>query len=131
MARAGREALWLATQIADILRGADDRIRAFLRSVDEPGALADTAGYSPDLTFEDKVELLEASGQHLTVLPTHRLVHGIGDDAGASILARAHELFDVEPVTTSEGLPETMRGAGATSSSSILRAIRRWRAAPK
>ena len=26
----------------------------------EPGALADTAGYSPDLTFEQKVELLEA-----------------------------------------------------------------------
>ena len=25
----------------------------------EPGALADTAGYSPDLTFEQKVELLE------------------------------------------------------------------------
>ncbi len=26
----------------------------------EPGALADTAGYSPDLTFEQKVQLLEA-----------------------------------------------------------------------
>src|SRR4051812_150945 len=43
------------------LRRADQRISAFLRSVTEPGALADTAGYSPDLTFEDKVELLEAT----------------------------------------------------------------------
>jgi len=42
------------------LRDADDRIKAFVRAVREPGALADTAGYSPDLTFEQKVELLEA-----------------------------------------------------------------------
>jgi ATP-dependent Lon protease len=41
------------------LRGADERISAFVRSVREPGALADTAGYAPDLTFEQKVELLE------------------------------------------------------------------------
>ena len=30
-----------------------------MRAVREPGALADTAGYSPDLAFEEKVELLE------------------------------------------------------------------------
>jgi ATP-dependent Lon protease len=42
------------------LRGDDGRIAAFVRSIVEPGALADTAGYSPDLTFEQKVELLEA-----------------------------------------------------------------------
>src|SRR5207237_8153607 len=41
------------------LRDADERIGAFLRSIVEPGALADTAGYSPDLTFEQKRELLE------------------------------------------------------------------------
>ena len=41
------------------LRNADERIGAFLRSIAEPGALADSAGYSPDLTFEQKVELLE------------------------------------------------------------------------
>src|SRR5687767_5856754 len=40
-------------------RGDDGRIAAFLRSISEPGPLADTAGYSPDLTFEQKVELLE------------------------------------------------------------------------
>ena len=41
------------------LRGDDGRIAAFVRSISEPGALADTAGYSPELTFEQKVELLE------------------------------------------------------------------------
>ena len=42
------------------LRGADERVSAFVRAVREPGALADTAGYSPDLSFEQKVELLES-----------------------------------------------------------------------
>jgi ATP-dependent Lon protease len=41
------------------LRGADERVASFLRSIVQPGALADTAGYSPDLTFEQKVQLLE------------------------------------------------------------------------
>jgi ATP-dependent Lon protease len=41
------------------LRGDDGRVSAFLRSVAEPGTLADTSGYSPDLTFEQKVELLQ------------------------------------------------------------------------
>jgi len=41
-------------------RGADQRVAAFLRSVSDPGPLADTAGYSPDLSFEQKVRLLEA-----------------------------------------------------------------------
>ncbi|HLB04970.1 MAG TPA: endopeptidase La [Gaiellaceae bacterium] len=42
------------------LRGDDGRIAAFVRSIVEPGALADTSGYSPDLTFEQKLDLLEA-----------------------------------------------------------------------
>ncbi len=42
------------------LRGDDGRISAFVRSITTPGALADTAGYAPDLSFEHKVELLEA-----------------------------------------------------------------------
>ncbi len=41
------------------LRGDDGRVAAFVRSIVEPGALADTAGYSPDLTYDHKVELLE------------------------------------------------------------------------
>src|SRR4051812_39943839 len=42
------------------LRGDDGRIRAFVRSITEPGALADTAGYSPDLNYTQKRALLEA-----------------------------------------------------------------------
>ena len=41
------------------LRNADSRISDFLRMVREPGALADTCAYAPDLTFEQRVELLE------------------------------------------------------------------------
>ena len=41
------------------LRGDDGRISAFLRSITGASALADTAGYSPDLSIEQKVDLLE------------------------------------------------------------------------
>ncbi|MEJ7826087.1 MAG: AAA family ATPase, partial [Solirubrobacteraceae bacterium] len=40
-------------------RGADERVAAFLRSVVDPGPLADTAGYSPDLNIEQKIRVLE------------------------------------------------------------------------
>jgi ATP-dependent Lon protease len=47
--------------VAEILelRGDDGRISAFVRSITEPGALADTAGYSPDLNIDQKLEVLE------------------------------------------------------------------------
>ena len=41
------------------LRGDDGRIAAFLRSVSDPGPLADTSGYSPDISLADKQRLLE------------------------------------------------------------------------
>src|SRR6266576_1230800 len=41
------------------LRGDDGRIASFVRSITEPGALADTSGYSPDLSFEQKLDLLQ------------------------------------------------------------------------
>ncbi len=40
------------------LRGDDGRIAAFLRAIVEPGPLADSAGYSPNLSYAQKVELL-------------------------------------------------------------------------
>src|SRR6516225_2174465 len=40
------------------LRGDDGRIAAHVRAIAEPGTLADFAGYSPNLTYEQKVELL-------------------------------------------------------------------------
>jgi ATP-dependent Lon protease len=41
------------------LRGADQRVASFLRAIAEPGALADTVGYAPDVSFEEKVHVLE------------------------------------------------------------------------
>jgi ATP-dependent Lon protease len=34
-------------------------VAEFLRGIDDPGQIADTSGYSPDLSFERKVEVLE------------------------------------------------------------------------
>jgi ATP-dependent Lon protease len=41
------------------LRNADERVAAFLRAIAEPGPLADTIGYAPDVSFEQKVQVLE------------------------------------------------------------------------
>src|SRR5215204_1734042 len=41
------------------LRGADERVAQFLRAIAEPGALADTIGYAPDVSFEQKVQVLD------------------------------------------------------------------------
>ena len=54
------------------LRGDDGRISAWLRAISEPGALADTSGYSPDLTFEQKLEILQ------TLDVTDRLEKALG-----------------------------------------------------
>jgi ATP-dependent Lon protease len=53
-----REYRAVVEEILD-LRGDDGRVSSFLRAIAEPGQLADTSGYSPDLTFAQKVELLE------------------------------------------------------------------------
>jgi len=42
------------------LRGDDGRISSFVRSIAEPGTLADTAAYAPEASFEQRIELLEA-----------------------------------------------------------------------
>jgi len=54
------------------LRGDDGRIAAFLRAIAEPGALADSAGYSPTISYEQKVELLR------TINVTDRLELAVG-----------------------------------------------------
>jgi ATP-dependent Lon protease len=54
------------------LRGDDGRVQAFVRSITDPGSLADTSGYSPDLSYEQKVKLL------LTVDVTERLELALG-----------------------------------------------------
>ena len=40
------------------LRGDDGRGAAFLRGIDEPGSLADTAGWAPEIPYDEKVSLL-------------------------------------------------------------------------
>jgi uncharacterized protein (DUF1015 family) len=55
---------------------------------------------------------LEATRQELTVLPTHRLVRGIGGDAAAQLLTRAPELFDVVPVASSDELVADLSPGG-------------------
>ncbi len=54
------------------VRGDDGRIAGFLRSIKEPGTLADTSGYSPDLSYDQKVTLLQ------TVEVTERLELALG-----------------------------------------------------
>jgi ATP-dependent Lon protease len=54
------------------LRGDDGRIAAFLRAIAEPGALADSAGYSPTISYKQKVELLR------TIDVTERLQLAVG-----------------------------------------------------
>jgi ATP-dependent Lon protease len=53
-----REYRAVVEEILD-LRGADDRVREFLRAISEAGALADTCAYAPDITFAQRLELLE------------------------------------------------------------------------
>jgi len=57
------------------------------------------------------VLLLEATGQPLTVLPTHRLVRGLGDEGAARLLSSAAELFELEPVASGAALAEVFAGA--------------------
>jgi ATP-dependent Lon protease len=54
------------------LRGDDGRIATFLRSIEEPGALADTSGLAPDIPSEGKRRLLE------TIDVTERLEIAVG-----------------------------------------------------
>ncbi|MGN6869296.1 MAG: endopeptidase La [Solirubrobacteraceae bacterium] len=74
------------------LRGDDGRISSFLRSITEPGALADTGGYSPDLTYENKVKLL----QTLDVTERLELALGFQRERLAELQVRRRIRDDVE-----------------------------------
>src|SRR5262245_34844651 len=45
--------------VLDARPGIPQEIRNFVRSIDDPGHLADNTGYSPDYTFAERQELLE------------------------------------------------------------------------
>ncbi len=74
------------------VRGDDGRISAFLRSISEPGALADTSGYSPDLRYDQKVELL----QTLDVTERLELALGFQRERLAELQVRKRIREDVE-----------------------------------
>jgi ATP-dependent Lon protease len=74
------------------LRGDDGRIASFLRSITEPGALADTGGYSPDLSYENKVKLL----QTLDVTERLELAVGFQRERLAELQVRKRIRDDVE-----------------------------------
>ena len=74
------------------LRGDDGRISAFVRSITEPGALADTAGYSPDLEVTRKVTLLET----LDVVERLRLALQFQQERLTELVVRKRIRDDVE-----------------------------------
>jgi ATP-dependent Lon protease len=74
------------------LRGDDGRIAAFLRAIVEPGPLADSAGYSPNLTYEQKVELLRT----LSVTDRLELAVKLQRDSLAELQVRKRIRDDVQ-----------------------------------
>jgi len=76
------------------------QIAAQLREITEPGRLADVAGYSPDLTLAQKVEVLET----IDVEARLRLVLGWARDTLADLTLRDRIKSDVE-----EGMEKTQR----------------------
>src|ERR1700761_7936306 len=78
-------------EILDI-RDADGRVAGFLRSITEPGTLADTSGYAPDLTYEQKVNLL----QTLDVTERLELAVGYQRERLAELQVRKRIRDDVE-----------------------------------
>ena len=80
-------------------RGAG-RVVELLRGITEPGALADSAGYSPDLSFAQKVEVLET----IDVEARLRRVLGWARDTLGDLTLRERIRTDVE-----EGMEKTQR----------------------
>ena len=76
------------------------QVAEFLRGIDDPGQIADTSGYSPDLSFERKVEVLET----VDVEARLELVTGWAKDTLAEI-----ELKDKIRTDVSEGMEKRQR----------------------
>ena len=55
---------------------------------------------------------LEAAGQSLTVLPTHRIARGLGDEGVAALLRGLDELFEVRPDVDAAELRGTFEAIG-------------------
>jgi uncharacterized protein (DUF1015 family) len=58
---------------------------------------------------------VDAAGEPLTVLPTHRIVRGLGDDGAAALLDKVETLFEVQPEASSADLRRRFEAAGLAS----------------
>jgi ATP-dependent Lon protease len=76
------------------------QVAEFLRGISDPGAIADTSGYSPDLSFEQKIEILET----VDVERRLELVTGWARETLAEI-----ELKDKIRTDVSEGMEKRQR----------------------
>jgi ATP-dependent Lon protease len=76
------------------------QVAEFLRGISDPGAIADTSGYSPDLSFEQKIEVLET----VDVERRLELVTGWARETLAEI-----ELKDKIRTDVSEGMEKRQR----------------------
>lgn len=74
-----------------------------------------TRSCEEDPAFDYLLTLFLPASGDLTVLPTHRLVRGLGDDRAANLVARAGELFDVAPVASGSELAERFSPTGEAS----------------
>ncbi len=70
-----------------------------------------TRSCEPDPPFDFILALLLDADEPLTVLPTHRVVRGLGDDGVAALRAGLDGLFEVTP-TTAEALLDRFAAAG-------------------
>ena len=86
-----REYRAVVAEILD-LRGADERIGNFLRAIAEPGALADTCAYAPDVSFDERVRLLET----VDVLERLRLALALQRDRLTELQMREKVRHEVE-----------------------------------
>ncbi|MGC9221575.1 MAG: endopeptidase La [Solirubrobacteraceae bacterium] len=86
-----REYRAVVEEILDLI-GADHRVQSFLRGISEPGALADATGYSPDLNYEQRIELLE----QLDVIERLKLALTLQKERLAELQVRKRIRDDVE-----------------------------------
>ena len=77
---------------------------------------------------------IDAAGEPLTVLPTHRIVRGLGDDGAAALLDGVGALFDVRRDVGAADLRQRFEAAGlARGGDGPVRAVDtcRWGAADR
>src|SRR5829696_4200633 len=83
------------------LRGADERVAQFLRAIVEPGALADTIGYAPDVGFEQKVQVLETLDVTERLELAVKIQRELGEDSASVVEEYRAKIADA-------GMPEAV-----------------------